>query len=491
MGFYLRKSIKVGPIRFNLSKSGIGVSAGITGFRVGTGPSGNYVHMGRGGIYYRKTLPSGSGRVTPSTLQPSHVDETATSVGPMIEIESADVAQMSDSSSTDLLQELRDKKKKVLVEPIVIVGAAIAFCAAVAADLDSIPLIAVAVVSAIAAYLARRRDILAKTVVLFYAFDAELEKAYAALHDGASKLAACVGCWHIPASGKVHDRKYHAGASSLVDRKPTKIAHTAPPFLKTNVDTISIGVGRQTIYLFPDRALVYEAGQVGAIGYDQLKLSVAQTRFIEDSAPSDARVVDRTWRYVNKRGGPDLRFSNNRELPICLYDELHFASSTGLNEIIQVSRCDVGKSLEGALNDLRAQMAAGELQPSTEPERGASATNQIAGSARFGRRLAVACFAVVCAAILIGIGARMRQPIVPAEPQTQATAAAPPATPLAFPPPLEAAAPSAPARLPIAVAAPSTPARPPVPVQTSQKAAPAWVAKTTRAVRVKAGGQKT
>jgi hypothetical protein len=68
MGFYLRKSIKVGPIRFNLSKSGVGVSAGVTGFRIGTGPRGNYVHMGRGGIYYRKTLPSGTGETTAATF---------------------------------------------------------------------------------------------------------------------------------------------------------------------------------------------------------------------------------------------------------------------------------------------------------------------------------------------------------------------------------------------------------------------------------------
>ena len=57
MGFYLRKSISVGPLRFNLSKSGVGVSAGIKGLRFGVGPRGNYVHMGRGGLYYRATLP--------------------------------------------------------------------------------------------------------------------------------------------------------------------------------------------------------------------------------------------------------------------------------------------------------------------------------------------------------------------------------------------------------------------------------------------------
>ena len=32
MGFYVRKSLKAGPFRFNLSSAGVGVSAGIPGF---------------------------------------------------------------------------------------------------------------------------------------------------------------------------------------------------------------------------------------------------------------------------------------------------------------------------------------------------------------------------------------------------------------------------------------------------------------------------
>ena len=56
MSWYLKKSFRFGPIRFNLSKSGIGVSGGVKGFRVGTGPRGPYVHAGRDGIYYRKSF---------------------------------------------------------------------------------------------------------------------------------------------------------------------------------------------------------------------------------------------------------------------------------------------------------------------------------------------------------------------------------------------------------------------------------------------------
>ena len=56
MGFYVKKSIRVGPMRFNLSKSGVGASIGIKGLRIGTGPRGNYIHIGAGGVYYRASL---------------------------------------------------------------------------------------------------------------------------------------------------------------------------------------------------------------------------------------------------------------------------------------------------------------------------------------------------------------------------------------------------------------------------------------------------
>src|ERR1700677_3774572 len=69
MGFYIRKSVKAGPFRFNLSKSGIGVSAGVPGFRIGTGPRGNYVHMGRNGIYYRASLNGQPVRSSPRVRQ--------------------------------------------------------------------------------------------------------------------------------------------------------------------------------------------------------------------------------------------------------------------------------------------------------------------------------------------------------------------------------------------------------------------------------------
>lgn len=57
MGLYLKKAFNFGPLRVNFSKSGLGLSFGIKGMRIGSGPGGNYIHGGRKGLYFKKSLP--------------------------------------------------------------------------------------------------------------------------------------------------------------------------------------------------------------------------------------------------------------------------------------------------------------------------------------------------------------------------------------------------------------------------------------------------
>ena len=46
----------MGPLRLNLSKSGVGVSTGVKGLSVSVGPRGTYLNAGTKGVYYRKKL---------------------------------------------------------------------------------------------------------------------------------------------------------------------------------------------------------------------------------------------------------------------------------------------------------------------------------------------------------------------------------------------------------------------------------------------------
>ena len=111
MPFYIQKSDSAGPFRFNFSKGGGGVSVGIKGLRIGTGPRGHYIHAGRGGLNYRATLGN-AGRSRSSGVAPYKPSSDVTfdnSDVTMTEIESGDVMYMQDESFAELLNEINSK----------------------------------------------------------------------------------------------------------------------------------------------------------------------------------------------------------------------------------------------------------------------------------------------------------------------------------------------------------------------------------------------
>lgn len=363
MAFYIRKSISVGPLRFNLSKSGIGVSTGIKGLRIGTGPRGNYVHMGRGGLYYRATLPAVSqrpGNPYPSNHQDGSIPPTQPQVAthsPLQPLSPQSVEGIVDTSSKELIDEINEKRAKLRIWPWATGVSLIFLIWAFSAGFPTWLLLVQFAVSSVVVYMAYQRDELAKSVVLFYDFEPETEAVYDQFLQGGHTLRGVHGSWHIKASGQVYDRKYHAGAGHVIDRGGASIAIAAPPYVKLNIETLSIKAGEKEMYFLPDRVLVYDRKNVGGVSYSELSVKVDAARFIENgAAPRDAQVIGKTWQYVNKNGGPDRRFKDNKELPICLYDEIFLRSATGLNEIIQVSRRGVGDVFAEGLNKMRAAM---------------------------------------------------------------------------------------------------------------------------------------
>jgi hypothetical protein len=61
MPISFRKSIKLGKnIKVNLSKSGVGVSAGVKGARISRGPRGTRIGASAGGLSYQKQIGKAS-----------------------------------------------------------------------------------------------------------------------------------------------------------------------------------------------------------------------------------------------------------------------------------------------------------------------------------------------------------------------------------------------------------------------------------------------
>lgn len=358
MSFYIRKSLKAGPIRFNFSKSGVGISAGIPGLRFGSGPRGNYVHMGRAGLYYRRTLPVFSEKDVSQ-----EAFSTTGSAVEMKEIESESILSFQDASAADLLNEINEKQRKNTLWPffgvVLLIILAILYTLNVAYWLIGI----LAIISVIGTYLLSLYDKYSKSFVVYYELESEAEARFKDLYDGFISLAGCHKSWHVEAKGEItnlQDWKRNAGAQALVKLQSFVPKLGSPPIFRTNIKVPILEAGLQTLYFFPDRIFIFEGKTAGAIPYDELVLEKGNTNFVEtDTVPNDAKVIGHTWRYVNKKGGPDRRFKDNPQIPICLYTQIHFKSQRGLNELFQFSKAETGDELLSALSNMAKERTTG------------------------------------------------------------------------------------------------------------------------------------
>lgn len=142
-------------------------------------------------------------------------------------------------------------------------------------------------------------------------------------------------------SSKVIDKKYSAGASTTVVRVLCKMTSKTPFPLKSTVKAAVFKSGKETLIFLPDKLFLIQKTKIGALNYSDISSDIRTTRFVEsESVPKDAKVVGNTWKYVNKSGGPDRRFADNRQLPICEYGEIELTSNSGLNTLLMYSNSD-------------------------------------------------------------------------------------------------------------------------------------------------------
>ena len=359
MGFYFRKSISAGPFRFNLSGSGIGMSVGVKGFRVGTGPRVNYVHMGRGGLYYRASLggrprAASSRASAPRYVPPAQPVDTATQ---MMAVETGDVLEMAPSNGSEIIDQINEKLALLRVWPW-----ALALGAMGSLFLLSHPELAplgaaAAVATAIATAIAVRWDQSRRCVVIMYDLADEAAAQLKAFADEFDKVASATRVWNIDTAGHTSDWKRNAGASRLITRRAASLGYDAPSVLKTNISVPCIKGGRQHVYFLPDVVLIVEGNRAGALAYDQLQIYWNTTVFIEtDGVPSDSQIVGYTWRFVNKKGGPDRRFNNNRQIPEVQYQQMGVQGGGGLQKVLHLSKVADRTPFDTALNNLRTMV---------------------------------------------------------------------------------------------------------------------------------------
>lgn len=331
MGLKFSKSVRIGAVRFNFSGSGIGMSMGIPGFRIGTGPRGACISGGIGGFRYRRSLSAVPSRISARfsdsqgfpTLAKSDVTPTIVSTQ---EHDTLSVLELTDSDCDGLLQSMNEPRRKTSLWPFVAGALFILHVALTSAMMTWSGTVHFGLASVMAAVVGwvYWRDKMRKVTVLFFEPDAATADHFEALSRALSSAASMRKLKAVVSTSRYVVRKYSAGASEVVKFTQTLLSLGQGLGVVANINVPVMRTGR-TI-------LAFQGNFVDAVTYGSLSAAEEFTRFIEhESVPGDAKVIDRTWQYVNRDGGPDRRFKNNRLLPISAYTQLNLTTQSGLD----------------------------------------------------------------------------------------------------------------------------------------------------------------
>src|SRR6185503_7008866 len=99
------------------SKSGVGYSYGVKGFRISTGPRCTYATIGSNGFYYRERIDKPGTKPTQSKPDVTQTEPTQPLAGI---IETANVSQLVESSSEKVLSEINNRKGKITITPFIV-----------------------------------------------------------------------------------------------------------------------------------------------------------------------------------------------------------------------------------------------------------------------------------------------------------------------------------------------------------------------------------
>lgn len=331
MGLRFRKSINLGGgFRINLSKSGVGYSWGITGYRKTTKVNGGtrttYSLPGTGISYVDE---SGNNSL-------NYNKDTHLITGETTTYQNTNITQLGKDDL--ILQSIKKLRKINLISNIFLWLTLLAF---------SMPPFCLCLLVGI---ILKILLVTKWKIDLTYEFDDYSSKKYECLKNVMSNLSNSKKIWQINTSTKVYNTKYNAGAGQNITRYNITLNKKLPFYIKHNIEIYSLNLKGEKMIFTPDRILYFK-GFTNVYGRDfkDMYIGVDDTRFIESGmVPKDAEIIDYTWKYVNKNGGPDKRFNDNRRLPICRYGELVFKTEDGINICIEYSNVSLLQSIQQA-----------------------------------------------------------------------------------------------------------------------------------------------
>ncbi len=128
--------------------------------------------------------------------------------------------------------------------------------------------------------------------------------------------------WRIDSSERTSQIK--SSAKYSLARTATSVGVGIFNYIKSQYDVPIINDRTVQLYFYPKFLIAATSpSSFSVIPYSSVSLNGLRRRFNEEeSLPADSKHLGYTWKYVNKSGGPDKRFADNKQLPVMEYGDL-------------------------------------------------------------------------------------------------------------------------------------------------------------------------
>ena len=158
------------------------------------------------------------------------------------------------------------------------------------------------------------------------------------------ELFQCCKIWDLTSQQETDKFRQRTIADKSFERKIiTARTHKELEFIKSDIDNLYLpNMNGADIYIYPTFIVLFKNYKKFSIhDLKDVDISIQASSFQgEQGVPKDSEVIGYTYKYTNKNGQPDKRFSNNYEIPVVRYGDLQLRSNSGINDRYQFSDFD-------------------------------------------------------------------------------------------------------------------------------------------------------
>ena len=191
---------------------------------------------------------------------------------------------------------------------------------------------------------------------VFYEIDSTVSTAYLKLLSAGKLLASCSYKRHDLGQKALYGQestKGMSGGAYAIYSESLEVAIASPERTSLNFTPVTFYVPGKTISFFPDIILIVQNIVDATITpLQQTRVEVIERSTYLDHVPQDAEVAGHSFTYVNRDGGPDLRYNYNPQtFLIKNWDlDIHFKSGESIHT--SFSNRDAVDSFALALNQI-------------------------------------------------------------------------------------------------------------------------------------------